>query len=165
MASEHRKKTFNPLKILLRIPVPWVYVLTYLVGTLLQVILPFSVFSLDSIMTVKITGIALFSTGAILAAWSLLIFHRARTTTTPGESSKKLVMNGPYRFTRNPMYVSLIFAYIGEAGILTQIWPILVLPLILAYVDRVVVPLEEKVLKQDFAEEYENYCARVHRWL
>jgi protein-S-isoprenylcysteine O-methyltransferase Ste14 len=63
------------------------------------------------------------------------------------------------------MYVSLILAYLGEAGFLAQSWPVLVLPFILAYVNWIVIPLEEGILKKDFKEEYENYCALVGRWL
>ena len=74
-------------------------------------------------------------------------------------------MSGPYRISRNPMYVSLTLAYLGEAGFLSQLWPVMLLPLTLAYVNLIVIPLEEEVLKGDFKEEYENYCTRVHRWL
>jgi protein-S-isoprenylcysteine O-methyltransferase Ste14 len=94
----------------------------------------------------------------------LIIFHKANTTTTPGEISKKLVVSGPYRLTRNPMYVCLTLAYLGEAGFLNQIWPLLVLPLTLAYINWIVIPLEEDLLKNEFKEEYENYCTRVNRW-
>jgi len=99
---------------------------------------------------IKIAGGILFALGAVFAAWSLIIFRKAPTTTTPGESSKKLVTWGPYRFTRNPMYVSLTLAYLGEAGMLSQFWPVLVLPFMLAYVNQIVIPLEEGILKRDY---------------
>ena len=63
------------------------------------------------------------------------------------------------------MYLSLSLAYLGEAGILTQLWPVILLPLTLAYVNLIVIPLEEAVLKGDFKEEYEKYCTMVHRWI
>lgn len=50
---------------------------------------------------------------------------------------------GPYRFTRNPMYVGLIVAYFGEAGLLKQAWPIALLLLTIVYLNYVVIPLEE----------------------
>jgi len=165
MTLKQQKKILNPLKILLYIPVPWVFVLTYLIGVVLQVIFPFNILSQEALFYVKITGIVLFAIGAFFASWSLIIFRKARTTTTPGLSSKKLIMQGPYRLTRNPMYVSLILAYLGEAGFLTQFWPVLVLPFMLSYVNWIVIPLEEDILKKDFKEEYENYCTHVRRWL
>jgi len=160
-----KKTTSNPAKILLRIPVPWVFVLTYLVGLALQFIFPFNIGSQETLLLIQIVGVVLFGIGAYFAARSLIIFHKAQTTTTPGESSKKLVTWGPYRFSRNPMYVSLILAYIGEAGFLTQAWPLLVLPLMLVYVNRIVIPLEEEVLQRDYNDEYTNYCSKVRRWL
>ena len=63
------------------------------------------------------------------------------------------------------MYVGLTLAYLGEAGILRQIWPVLLLPLTLAYVNWTVIPVEEKKLREVFAEEYERYRAKVRRWI
>ena len=155
----------GPIRKLLHIPVPWVYVLTYLVALIPQLIFPIKIQSQEALTIIKITGLVLFAIGAFFAAWSLIIFHRARTTTTPGEKSTKLVMCGPYRISRNPMYMSLILAYIGEAGFLTQAWPVLFLPMALIYINRIVIPLEEEILKKDFKEVYENNIAGVHRWL
>jgi len=165
MTRIQRKKELKFTQILLKIPVPWVFVLTYLIGILLQLILPFNPPSPEVLSYMKIIGYVLFAIGVVFASWSLIIFHKARTTTTPGEKSKKLVTWGPYRLTRNPMYVSLILAYLGEAGFLAQFWPVLVLPLMLVYVNWTVIPLEENILKKDFKEEYEDYCSHVRRWL
>lgn len=165
MNTDQQKKTSNPFKILLHVPVPWVFVLNYLVGVALQIIFPIHIRSLEALSIIKIAGIVLFATGAIFASWSLIIFRKARTTTTPGERSAKLVMKGPYMLTRNPMYISLTLAYIGETGLLAQVWPLFVLPLVLAYVNWIVIPVEEDLLKKVFTDEYENYCRRVRRWL
>jgi protein-S-isoprenylcysteine O-methyltransferase Ste14 len=160
-----QKGNYNPVRILLHIPVPWVFVLGYVVGLIPQFIFPVTIHSHLAMTIIKIGGLSLFAIGAFFAAWSLIIFHKAQNTTTPGESSKKLVMSGPYRISRNPMYLSLSFAYLGEAGILIQLWPVILLPLTLAYVNLIVIPLEEEVLIGDFKEEYRKYCTRVHRWI
>jgi|SRR5215468_12113039 len=154
----------NPLRLLLRVPVPWVFVLTYLIGVGLEYVWPLHVAAL-MLPGIRIAGALVFCVGAVIAGWGLLTFWRARTTTVPGEASSQLVTWGPYRFTRNPMYVGLTVAYLGEAGILRQIWPVLLLPLILAYVNWTVIPVEEKKLKEVFAEEYERYRAKVRRWI
>ena len=165
MTSDQQKRELKLTNILLKIPVPWVFVLTYLIGLLLQFIFPYHVQSQETVSFIKMSGYVLFAIGAFFASWSLILFHKARTTTTPGENSLKLVTWGPYRFSRNPMYVSLILCYLGEAGFLVHLWPVLVLPLMLAYVDRIVIPLEEGILKKDFKEAYEVYSTRVRRWL
>jgi protein-S-isoprenylcysteine O-methyltransferase Ste14 len=156
---------FNPVNLLLKIPVPWVFILTYLAGLIPHFLIPFNFLANRNTQPVKIAGAFLFAFGALFAAWSLIIFREARTTTTPGESSNKLVMSGPYRFSRNPMYVSLTMAYLGEAGLLAQLWPVLFLPLMLLYLNKVVIPLEEEILSKDFNEEYKAYCSKVKRWL
>ncbi len=165
MTLNQQKKTSRLFKILLRIPVPWVFVLTYLVGVALQIIFPINIRSQGALFFIKILGIVLFLIAAIFASWSQILFRKAKTTTTPGERSAKFVTSGPYRLSRNPMYISLTLAYIGEVGLLAQTWPLFVLPLVVAYINRIVIPLEENLLKKDFGEEYKNYCTQVRRWL
>jgi protein-S-isoprenylcysteine O-methyltransferase Ste14 len=63
------------------------------------------------------------------------------------------------------MYVGLTVAYLGEAGILKQVWPVIVLPLLLAYINSIVIPLEEARLNEVFEEDYDRYCERVRRWI
>ncbi|MGA9958647.1 MAG: isoprenylcysteine carboxylmethyltransferase family protein [Acidobacteriaceae bacterium] len=155
----------NPVRLLLRVPVPWVFVLGYAVGLALQFILPHAVLSGRASWISVGVGAGLFALGAVIAGWGLTLFHRASTTTVPGERSERLVTRGPYRLTRNPMYVGLTLAYFGEAGLLRQIWPLAVLPLVLAYLQWTVIPLEEAKLRETFGEEYEAYRGRVRRWV
>jgi protein-S-isoprenylcysteine O-methyltransferase Ste14 len=109
--------------------------------------------------------LALFGSGAVIAGWGLATFYRARPTTVPGESSNQLVTLGPYRFTRNPMYVGLTLAYLGEVGLLRQTWPLVTLPLVLAYLNWTVIPVEESNLTEVFGGAYAAYCRRVKRWI
>lgn len=110
-------------------------------------------------------GAVVFAVGGALAGWAWLIFRHARTTRVPGEVSTKFVTWGPYRLTRNPMYLGLSIAYVGEAGILHQIVPVLFLPLVIAYLNRVVLPIEEERLAGVFGAEYEAYRSKVRRWI
>ncbi len=162
---ERTLDTTSPFRFLLYVPVPWVFVLAYLVGAGLNMLFSVSIQSPDAARTWFAGGIVLFVIGGVLAGWSLAIFHKAKTTTTPGEKSAELVMKGPYRFSRNPMYVSLTLCYLGEAGLLVQVTPLIMLVLTLAYIHWVVIPIEEKRLKEVFAETYEAYCTKVRRWL
>jgi protein-S-isoprenylcysteine O-methyltransferase Ste14 len=164
MKPEKTPNMRSPLLLLLRIPVPWVFVLTYLAGVGLEHALPFRA-SNGALPGVSIAGGVVFGIGAVIAGWGLLTFRAARTTTVPGQASSRLVTWGPYRFSRNPMYIGLIVAYLGEAGILRQAWPVFLLPLVVAYVNWVVIPVEEFRLKEVFAEEYDRYRMKVRRWL
>jgi len=154
----------NPVRLLMHVPVPWVFVLAYLVGAGLEFAYP-SHNGREQLHAVSLAGRVLFALGAVIAAWCLLMFYQARTTTVPGRKSCKLVTKGLYRFSRNPMYVGLVIAYLGEAGILKQAWPILFLPLIVVYLNWIVIPVEEARLTEAFGSDYEQYRARVRRWL
>jgi protein-S-isoprenylcysteine O-methyltransferase Ste14 len=154
----------NPMQWLLRVPVPWVFVLAYLLGVLLGRCVRFD-FSMVPRAASLAAGVALFSAGALIAGSALTIFHRVHTTTVPGQSSKRLVEWGPYRFTRNPMYVGLSLAYLGEAALMRQLWPVPLLVLVIIYLQSTVIPLEESRLREVFGEDYAEYCGRVRRWL
>jgi protein-S-isoprenylcysteine O-methyltransferase Ste14 len=162
MEGSLRERSF--FRALLRIPVPWVFVLGYLIGIALE-------FAMKSpghgiaFPGIGIAGDVLFAVGAVIAGWGWLTFRKARTTTVPGQKSSQMVTWGPYRFTRNPMYVGLTIAYIGEACLLRQIAPLILLPVVVAYVNWIVIPLEESKLSEVFGAEYDAYRSRVRRWL
>jgi len=155
----------NPLQLLMQhVPVPWVFVLAYLCGVGLEYALPLIHPALETLAAVKVVGGVLFIAGAALAGWGWLTFRRARTTTVPGQESSRLVTWGPYRFSRNPMYAGLSVAYVGEAGMLGQVWPLLLLPFVVAYLNSVVIPVEERKLREVFGDVYEQYRRQVRRW-
>ncbi|HYJ90356.1 MAG TPA: isoprenylcysteine carboxylmethyltransferase family protein [Pyrinomonadaceae bacterium] len=155
----------KPFQLLLRVPVPWVYVGVYLIGVAFEYLFPLDLVPPAAVQSVNVAGGICFLIGAIVAGWSLYNFYKARTTTIPGEVSKKLLTNGFYKYTRNPMYVGLALAYIGETGLLVQIWPLFLLPFVIAYVNWIVIPLEEARLAADFGDTYEQYRSKVRRWL
>jgi len=164
MTQQAHRRMGKFFRALMHVPVPWIFVLTYLLGVALE----FACFrnrGSSGTSVVSDMGIILFAAGATLAGWGWLIFRKARTTRVPGEASTTLVTWGPYRFTRNPMYLGLTIAYLGEAGILRQFWPVLLLPLVLAYLNWIVIPVEEERLHQVFEAQYEVYRATVGRWL
>jgi protein-S-isoprenylcysteine O-methyltransferase Ste14 len=143
----------------MRVPVPWVFVLAYLAGVAVERFWP------SSLQVGPAVGAVVFSLGALVAGWGLATFHRAGTTTVPGRASARLVTWGPYRFSRNPMYVGLTLVYLGEAFLLRQAWPLALLPLVVAYVNWVVIPVEEAKLSEVFGAQYESYRARTRRWV
>jgi protein-S-isoprenylcysteine O-methyltransferase Ste14 len=164
MSATQESSSRKPLRLLMHVPVPWVFVVIYLAGVGLEYVWPAHAV-IATLAGVGLVGGALFCIGAVLAGWGLLTFRRARTTTVPGQASARLVTSGPYRRSRNPMYVGLILAYVGEAGILRQVWPMLLLALIVAYLNWVVIPVEERKLTEVFGEAYKQYQGRVRRWL
>lgn len=163
ISTQDRDTTAVPL--LMRIPVPWVFVLAYLIGVTLNLILPINVRSTEALWMGRMAGIAVLALGVLIAFSALRLFHRSSMTTVPFETPTKLVTSGPYRASRNPMYWGLMLMYLGVGGTQGQVWPLIVLPLLLGYLDRLVIPVEERRLLQVFGNEYHQYCARVRRWL
>ena len=154
----------NPIRLVMRIPVPWVFVLAYVVGVGLEYLVPLKLHS-EVPLSIVVSGAVLFGVGAVVAGWSWVLFHKAGTTRVPGQPSTTLVTSGPYRHSRNPMYVGLALAYLGEAGMLKQLGPVLVLPLTLAYLNWLVIPVEEERLREVFRGAYDEYCAGARRWV
>ena len=148
----------------MHIPVPWVFVIAYFVALVPQAYLPVALPpALRHI--VRLAGFVAMPAGVALAVWSLTIFRRQRTTTIPGEQSRALVTWGPYRFSRNPMYVSLTLVYLAEAALLGQVWPLLSLLAVLVYLNWTLVPIEEARLQETFGVAYTEYRSRVRRWI
>jgi protein-S-isoprenylcysteine O-methyltransferase Ste14 len=153
----------RPRQPFLHMPVPWVFIAGYLLGVGVQLLVPVHLSAPAAALALRVAGGVLFLTGAGFMAWPLLMFRKAATTTVPGQTPNELVTTGPYRLTRNPMYVGLVLAYLGEAGLLVQTWPLLFLPLAVAYVNWFVIPVEEATLRR--FDGYAKYAASVRRWV
>lgn len=150
---------------IIRIPPPLMFVLTFLLGVTLQHYEPLPVHSAVIATFAHEIGFGLVAIGLLVALTCLCIFLWSHTTVIPHGKAAKLVTDGPYRFTRNPMYVSLVALYLGVDGIRGELWPLLLLPLPVIIVNYLVIPFEENRLKQLFGEAYGNYCMKVRRWL
>jgi protein-S-isoprenylcysteine O-methyltransferase Ste14 len=111
-------------------------------------------------------GILLCLGGFSLLIWTIRLFQKeGKGTLTPMEPTKKLVVSGPYRHVRNPMYTGVFMALYGE-GIILGSTSILVLATIFALLPLFYVPLiEERGLEERFGEEYRIYKAHVPRWI
>ena len=110
-------------------------------------------------------GLGFLIAGIVLSVWGFVTFRRARTAVIPHHAASQLVTNGPYRFTRNPMYVGLTIAYIGGAAVMNSAWPLILLPIVLVVLVRTVVSREEQYLSDAFGDQFAAYRSRVRRWL
>ena len=110
-------------------------------------------------------GIVLMAIALGLIVWAAALFRRARTSVLPYEPSTSLVIAGPYRFTRNPMYLGMAGILLGAAVYMGSITPFIVIPAFMALIsERFIVP-EEAKLEATFGRAYLDYKARVPRWL
>ncbi len=114
----------------------------------------------------RFVGLAPLALGVSALLWCIADFARiGRGTLAPVDPPRALVVQGLYRFVRNPMYVAVFTTLLGEA-ILFRSWPILSqVAIAMAGVHLFVVLYEEPALRRKFGAEYEEYCRRVRRWL
>lgn len=112
-----------------------------------------------------VLGGILVALGLALDVTGFLTQRRAGTDPIPFRPSTKIVAHGPYRFTRNPMYVGFALWTLGLAVLLDSGWGLLAALAGLVLVDRLVVVREERYLERKFGEEYLAYKRRVRRWL
>lgn len=144
---------------------PIVFMAGFLFGFLLDRYLIAMRISGAASRSVALVGLALMVAGAVLAIAGVLAFRRARTTILPFRAATAMVRNGPYRFTRNPMYAGMTLGYLGLSLAFNTAWPILLLPLVLVTMVKLVITKEEEYLEAVFADDYRAYKRDVRRWL
>ncbi len=106
-----------------------------------------------------VAGISLSATGAVL-------FRREDTELNPASATnRKLVTRGPFRFTRNPMYLGLVSATLGIA-FWVGAWPMFLAPIAtFAMANWIYIPFEEAKMRRQFGAEFDAYVSRVRRWI
>ena len=112
-----------------------------------------------------IAGIVALGLGAAVFWWGLAALHRVKTGILLQQPASRLVTAGPYQWTRNPQYVAYVSGYIGAALLANTVWPIVLLPGVIALLVTVVIAREERYLQSVFGSDYREYCRRVNRWL
>lgn len=110
-------------------------------------------------------GLALVALGAGTAIWGRRTMQAAGTNINPALPAKAIVTSGPFRFSRNPLYLSLSLIYLGLTLAFNTWWGIVVLLPLLAVMHRGVVLREERYLEQKFGDSYRQYRSKVRRYL
>jgi protein-S-isoprenylcysteine O-methyltransferase Ste14 len=110
-------------------------------------------------------GWPLLGGGVLLLGWFEWAICRAGTPTNPYKPSSSIVTEGPFRYTRNPAYLSMTMIYAGGAALASASWALLLLPVALGVIRRGVIEREARYLERRFGEEYLRYKAGVRRWI
>jgi protein-S-isoprenylcysteine O-methyltransferase Ste14 len=110
-------------------------------------------------------GVIPLSVGVAVVLWAAGIFRRVGTAIKPFEQSTVLVVDGPYRLSRNPIYLGMVCALIGVGVMLGTLTPFVVAPIFAYWIDRRFIQVEESMLGETFGSEYHAYKTRVRRWL
>jgi protein-S-isoprenylcysteine O-methyltransferase Ste14 len=148
----------------LPIPPPLLYFIPFLIGVLLHHLVGGDRVPATALPAARLAGALLVAIGVAINVSAWIAFHRARTPVMPTKSTTAIAVSGPYRFTRNPLYLSLAVIYLGAALLLGYLWPVLFLPLAVVLIARLVIAREETYLEGKFGAEYASYRDSVRRW-
>jgi len=147
-----------------RFPPPFVYLASLLLGIVFRyVVAPFPI-PVNRYVGLA-GGVALFLAGLWLNFGAWTFFKRAGQDPKPWTPSPELVLCGPYRFTRNPMYVGMTCMQLGLGLALDNLWIGLLAPFSLLVVHFLAVLPEEKYLSEKFGDSYRAYLIRVRRYI
>ncbi len=112
-----------------------------------------------------LAGCVLLGIAVGLIAWTATVMFRSGTTPNPTRPTTMLVTHGPFRFTRNPMYLAWEFICVGVGLAANALWPIVAAVPAIFLTRRLVIDKEERYLDRKFGAEYQDYKARVRRWV
>ena len=146
----------------IRIPPPVIYVAALAIGFVLNYLWPLSPLSGSSRYVI---GSVVPLVGGLIMPLVLRRFRRAGTTFDVRKPASALITEGPYRFSRNPSYVSLTLLYLGIGILLNNGWILILVAPVFLVMDLWVVRREERHLEAKFGEEYLRYKVAVRRWL
>ena len=113
----------------------------------------------------SMAGLAIVGSGIALMLWSFVTLRRAGTTVIPWGQVSAMVAAGPFRFSRNPIYLADAISYLGGTLLIHSWWPLLVLPGTVLVMRGNVIDREERYLTERFGEKNREYQLRVRRWL
>lgn len=147
------------------VPPPLLFVAGWIGAWLVNRRIPFAIDGAGASVAQQAIGSVLLVGGLAFMVWGMATFARSRTPVVPVRPARLVVTGGPYRFSRNPMYLGITIGYVGLAALLNQAWPLVMLPIVLVVLSGVVIEREERHLRAKFGAEYDAYAARVRRWL
>lgn len=109
-------------------------------------------------------GLALIASGGWLFGAALWWMQAHGKHPSHSDEPEELITEGPFRWSRNPIYVGHSLVHAGGAFLIGSLWPLLTLVPVVLYLNRVI-QREEARLRALFGEAYDRYCQRVRRWL
>ena len=147
-----------------RFPPPLVYLLAVLAGLAAGNWVAAAPVPIDRTLRIAV-GVLLAAAGVALAASARIHFLRTGQNVIPWTPTPELIFEGPYKFTRNPMYVGMTLLTIGLGVALNNLWMSLFALPALLIVHAIAVLPEEKYLSEKFGDGYRIHLTRVRRYL
>lgn len=146
----------------IRVIPPLVYAIAFLIGYGLKHAWPLVD---ESWKWTSAVGIILICASFFLAGPAILRFRRASTPFDVRKPATTLITEGPYRYSRNPLYLAMTLLYLGLVLLTESVWALVLLVPTLVVMTYGAVKKEEAHLERQFGDEYREYKSRVRRWL
>jgi protein-S-isoprenylcysteine O-methyltransferase Ste14 len=153
--------TADTAQVIVRPPLAWVLAVVAALALDWLVPLPF----LPADLPAGWLGAMVFVLALALLAWAIVTVTRAGSNVPTYQPTISIVESGPYRFTRNPIYLGMVLGLIGLAIAFDDIWLLLMVVPFALVIRYGVVAREEAYLERKFADVYRGYRSRVRRWL
>jgi protein-S-isoprenylcysteine O-methyltransferase Ste14 len=153
--------TADTANVIIRPPIAWA--LAVLAGLALNWLVPLPF--VPAVVPAGWLGAMVFALALALFAWAIATMTRAGSNVPTNLPTTTIVDTGPYRFTRNPIYVAMVLGLIGLATAFNSLWLLLTLVPFALIIHHGVVAREEAYLERKFGDAYRHYRSRVRRWL
>lgn len=145
---------------------PAVPLVTILVGVFLHRVIPMQFgfglpFPIRSVFGWSIVVLSIL----LLGLWSVFVVRKGGQSENPWKPTTEIVKHGPFKVTRNPMYLQMILVCVGVSVALGNLWILLLTPIAVFILVKWVIVPEEKYLEDKFGETYLSYKKRTRRWL
>jgi protein-S-isoprenylcysteine O-methyltransferase Ste14 len=144
------------------VPAPMLFIAVIGMAVVLEQLWPWSTPEADVLVFV---GWALLDGGAVFLLWTVWLMFWRKTTLNPYGKPQRLLTEGPFRISRNPLYIGILVMYLGISLIWGSVWALLLSPMLVVLLQLGIIRHEEQLLLKHFGTDYEQYCKKVRRWL
>lgn len=143
-------------------PPPRIYLGGLTIGIILHLIKPISLLPQNLSLPI---GVVFILVGVILVVTSFQVLRNANTNIDVREPVMDIVTSGPYRFSRNPIYLAMTILFIGIGILVNSLWILIILVPIIFVMEFGVIAREEKYLARKFGDKYTRYKTQVRKWI
>ena len=144
------------------IPPPFLLLLAITLSYVVSILFPMLQYNG---LNMSLLGLIFITSGVTLFVWGAKTLHHHKTTLHPRKKPSKLIMHGPYLYTRNPIYLGFFLVTIGTsllfANVLAFVGPLL----FFAFISTFIIPFEEEMLSKKFGKPYHSYRKKTRRWV
>ncbi len=146
------------------IPPPVIFFVLLIAGYAGNRIMPFN-FKFPSLIVSLLVGMLILTISGAIAAAAIIVMMKNKTAINYNKPTTKFILKGPFRFTRNPLYLSLLLSMAAIAVIANSLWYFIFLIVMFLAFNFGIVACEERYLTNNFGDEYIQYKNKVRRWI